>query len=196
MTEGIVQKHNVNKERARRPRRAVAQGDIVIPRKGVWADEQCVVMGVERKTYGSNRSKMVQVLLPNGATRWYPLAEIKEIIPGKEATLAKAQPPKTEAEAPRKTFGMKAVLEPVSGTSEEQLDRARAEVERALGFRGTVTDAKVDGKRIVVEFEVNPEWDLPMPEKVSSLKLWIPSHVRTIFRVRDLRLKDGRKAKG
>ena len=40
-----------------------------------------------------------------------------------------------------------------------------------------------DGDRIIVEVEINPKWDLPMPEKVKSLKEWIPAKVRTVFKV-------------
>jgi hypothetical protein len=78
---------------------------------------------------------------------------------------------------------MKIILEPVSGTTEENLDRAKAEVNRVLNFRGSVTGVKAEGTRIIVEFEINPKWDLPMSEKVKSLKAWIPAKVRQTFKV-------------
>ena len=78
---------------------------------------------------------------------------------------------------------MKVILEPVSGTAEETLARARVEIDRALNFRGSVTDMKAKGTRIIVQFEINPKWDLPDSEKVKSLKEWIPAKVRTVFKV-------------
>jgi hypothetical protein len=52
-----------------------------------------------------------------------------------------------------------------------------------LNFRGSVTDVKAKGTRIIVQFEINPKWDLPMSEKVKSLKEWIPAKVNSAFRV-------------
>ena len=78
---------------------------------------------------------------------------------------------------------MKVILEPVSGTAEETLTRARVEIDRALNFRGSVTELKAKGTRIIVQFEINPKWDLLMSEKVKSLKEWIPAKVRTVFNV-------------
>jgi hypothetical protein len=78
---------------------------------------------------------------------------------------------------------MKVILKPLSGTAEENLDRAKSEINRVLSFRGSVTNVKAEGKRIIVEVEINPKWDLPMPEKVKSLKEWIPAKVRTVFKV-------------
>jgi len=46
-----------------------------------------------------------------------------------------------------------------------------------------VTSVKVKGTRIIVEFEINPKWDLPMSEKVKSLEESIPAKVRTVFKV-------------
>jgi len=46
-----------------------------------------------------------------------------------------------------------------------------------------VTSVKVKGTRIVVKVEINPKWDLPMSEKVSDLKEWIPAKVRSVFEV-------------
>ena len=78
---------------------------------------------------------------------------------------------------------MKAILKHLSGTAEGNLDRARVEIDRALSFRGSVTDVKAKGTRIIVQFEINPKWDLPDSEKVKSLKEWIPAKVRTVFKV-------------
>ena len=52
-----------------------------------------------------------------------------------------------------------------------------------LNFRGSVTSVKAKGDRIIVEFEINPAWDLPMAEKVELLKQWIPAKVKLVFKV-------------
>ena len=78
---------------------------------------------------------------------------------------------------------MKVILEPVSASAEESLDRARAEIERVLNFRGSVTSAKAKGDKIVVKFKINPAWDLPISQKVELLKQWIPAKVKLIFKV-------------
>ena len=78
---------------------------------------------------------------------------------------------------------MKVILKPLSGTAEGNKDRAKAEIDRVLAFRGSVTSVEAEGKRIMVEFAMNPAWDLPEPEKVKSLKEWIPAKVRTVFKV-------------
>jgi len=78
---------------------------------------------------------------------------------------------------------MKVILEPVNGTAKDNLERARLEIERVLAFRGSVTSAKAQGTRIIVEFEINPKWDLSMPEKVKYLEEWIPAKVKVVFKV-------------
>jgi hypothetical protein len=52
-----------------------------------------------------------------------------------------------------------------------------------LAFRGSVTSVKAKDTRIIVDFEINPQWDLPMDEKVGYLKEWIPAKVKTVFKV-------------
>ena len=78
---------------------------------------------------------------------------------------------------------MKVTLQPISGTPAAYRDRARAEIERVLNFRRKVVRTTVAGKNIEVKIEINPDWDLPMAEKVEALKLWIPAKVRTVFKV-------------
>jgi hypothetical protein len=78
---------------------------------------------------------------------------------------------------------MKVYLKPASGSATDNLERAKVEMERVIGFRGKVTSAKVEGKQIAVTIEINPKWDLPEAEKVKSLKEWIPAKVRTVFKV-------------
>ena len=83
---------------------------------------------------------------------------------------------------------MKIVLEHIGGNSHPNVDRAREEIIRVLGFRGTVSNAKVDKSRVVVEFEVSPQWDLPLAEKIDYLKRWMPAKVKSVFKVVDLSL--------
>lgn len=78
---------------------------------------------------------------------------------------------------------MIAVLKPVSGTPKGNLERAKDEMERVLAFRGSVTSLKYKGKEIIVEFEINPKWDLSQSEKESYLKEWIPAKVKVVFKV-------------
>jgi len=58
-----------------------------------------------------------------------------------------------------------------------------------LAFRGSVTSVKANGTRIIVEFEINPKWDLPMSEKVKYLMEWIPAKVKMVFKVHDVVIK-------
>ena len=78
---------------------------------------------------------------------------------------------------------MVVILEPVSGDANSYLDRAKQEIERVLAFRGSVSQVKVKGKKIKVNFEVSPKWDLSMAEKVSYLQEWIPAKVKVVFKV-------------
>jgi len=85
---------------------------------------------------------------------------------------------------------MQVILKPIAGTPKAYLDRARAEIDRVLNFRGTVTSVKTKGDRIIVEFEINPAWDLPMSEKVELLKQWILAKVKLVFKVHEVSAKD------
>jgi hypothetical protein len=149
----------------------------------VWAGEECLVLDVEKRPQPSGYFQVVRVLLPNQHQRLYPLTEIKEIIPGKGKNLTKAWQQETDAKIPKEKLNMEVTLEPLSGTVKDNLERARLEIERVLAFRGSVTSAKAKGTRIIVEFEINPKWDLPMSEKVKSLEESIPANVRTVFKV-------------
>ncbi len=83
---------------------------------------------------------------------------------------------------------MKIVLEAIGGNGRPDVDRAREEIIRVLGFRGTVSNAKVEKSRVAVEFEVNPKWDLPPQERIDYLRQWMPAKVKSVFRVVDLSL--------
>jgi hypothetical protein len=84
---------------------------------------------------------------------------------------------------------MKVVLEHVSGTAKNNLQRAKVEMNRVLDFRGSVTSVKAKDTRISVQFEINPKWDLPMDEKVSYLKEWITAKVKVVFKVYEVSRK-------
>jgi hypothetical protein len=178
------------RRKGRKPSRLVAEGDVVVPKEGVWAGEECVVLDVEKRPQPSGYYQVVRVLLPNQRQRLYPLTEIKEIIPGKGAIPRKARQQKSDAKIPNEKSNMQVVLEPLSGTAKDNLDRSKVEITRVLDFRGSVTSVKVKGTRIIVEFEVNSKWDLPMPEKVKSLEEWIPAKVRTVFKVVSVSARD------
>jgi len=81
---------------------------------------------------------------------------------------------------------MRVLLKPVSGSAKDNLHRAEVEMDRVIGFRGKVTGAKAEGNRIAVTVEINPRWDLPEAEKVSSLSEWIRAKVRTVFKVQSI----------
>jgi len=85
---------------------------------------------------------------------------------------------------------MRVILAHVSGTAKNNLQSAKVEMNRVLDFRGSVTSVKAKGTRIIVEFEVNPKWDLPQAEKVSYLMEWIPAKVKTVFKVLEVSDRD------
>ncbi len=122
------------RRKGRKPSRLVAIGDVVIPKKGVWAGEECLVVDVEKRPQKSGYFQVVRVLLPNQRQRLYPLTEIKEIIPGKGANLTKARQQETDAKIQNEKLNMQVVLEPVSGTAKANLERAKLEIEQGTGF--------------------------------------------------------------
>jgi hypothetical protein len=73
-------------------RRPVAKDDVVIPKKGVWAGEECVVLDVEKRLHAAGSYKVVHVLLPNGDDRWYPITQVTEVARDKAAILKEAAP--------------------------------------------------------------------------------------------------------
>lgn len=77
-------------------------------------------------------------------------------------------------------------LEPGVGTAKDNLERAKVEIERVIGFRGKVTDAKLKGNRIAVTVEINPKWDLPEAQRVLQLKEWIAAKTRLMFKVESI----------
>jgi hypothetical protein len=78
---------------------------------------------------------------------------------------------------------MKVTLKPTSGTAEANLERAKHEIDRVLGFRGNVIGVAVNGAKLTVSFNINPKWDLLPEQRVSYLKEWISVKVRGVFKV-------------
>ena len=88
---------------------------------------------------------------------------------------------------------MKVVMEPISGTARANVERAREEINRVLNFRGQVASAEAKGSEILVRFTINPDWDLPLFEKVSYLTAWIEAKVKSVFRVVSISLEEEEK---
>lgn len=84
---------------------------------------------------------------------------------------------------------MRVVLQPISGTAKANVERAKEEINRVLNFRGQVTGAETKGSEIVVRFAINPDWDLPLFEKVSYLTSWIEAKVKSVFKVVSISLE-------
>jgi len=110
------------------------------------------------------------------------------------AILAKPRQRESDAKVPNEKLNMEVVMKPLIGTAEANLERAKHELGRVLGFRGDVTSAKVEGVKIIIDFVINPKWDSPLQDKVSYLKEWIPAKTKLIFKVHDV-YPEG-KAKG
>jgi hypothetical protein len=83
---------------------------------------------------------------------------------------------------------MKIVMEPVSGTAQAYLERAKQELTRVLGFRGDVVSAKASGQRITLEITISPKWE--SNDKMTYLKEWIPAKVRKVFEVIEVSEKE------
>jgi len=176
---GIVPK----RRSGRKPTRSVTVGDVVIPKKGVWAGEECLVVDIQKRPNPSGYYQVVRVLLPNRRQRLYPLTEIKEVISGKKGALTKPRQLQRDMKATNGKLNMKVVMKHVSGSAEANLERAKEEITRVLDFRGDVVSAKIKGSNILVEIAISPKWDAPSQEKINYLKEWIPAKVRTVFKV-------------
>jgi hypothetical protein len=97
---------------------------------------------------------------------------------------------RTDKKRESETAKMKVVLEPISGTARANVERAREEINRVLNFRGQVASAEAKGSEIVVRFTINPNWDLPLFEKVSYLTAWIEAKVKSVFKVVSISLEE------
>ena len=174
---GIVPK----RRSGRKPTRSVAKGDVIIPKKGMWAGEECLVLDVEKRPQPYGYCQIVHVLLPNQRQRCYPLTEIKEIIPGKGAIVTKPRQQESDAKVPNEKSNMKVVMKHVSGSAKGYLKHAKTELSRVLAFRGDVVSVKAEGDKITLAIEINPKWEYE--DKVAYLKEWIPAKVKSVFEV-------------
>jgi uncharacterized protein YyaL (SSP411 family) len=99
----------------------------------------------------------------------------------------------TKKNREKETAKMRVVLEPISGTAKANVERAKEEINRVLNFRGQVVNAEAKGSEIVVRFTINPDWDLPLFEKVNYLTAWIEAKVKSVFRVISISLEEDEK---
>ncbi len=76
----------MQKNERRLTRRHIAKGSYVVPRTGIWADEKCLVLEVEKRLHRSGSYKVVHVLLPNGNDRWYLTTQVTDVA-GDESSL-------------------------------------------------------------------------------------------------------------
>ena len=170
-------------EQNRESRRRVEIGDVVIPKKGVWAGDQCLVLEVKERPQPSVYYRMVRVLLPNQHERSYPISEIGEIIPAKGPVPVRALQKERDVVGSKQKLNMEVVMRHVSGAAEDNLERAKQEVTRVLDFRGDVVSGRIQGRNIIVAIAISPKWDASSQEKINYLKEWIPAKVRTVFEV-------------
>jgi hypothetical protein len=89
---------------------------------------------------------------------------------------------------------MQVVMKHVSGTAKDNVERAKEELTRVLGFRGNVLSAKAKGQRIILEIDINQKWK--SRDSVSYLKEWIPAKVRSVFEVHEVSLEGNQGRKG
>ena len=78
-------------------------------------------------------------------------------------------------------------LKPTSGSAQYNLDKAKAEMEHVLGFRGRIIGAQPEGDCILMNIQINPHWDLPDFEKRQQITDWIRTKTRPFFRVQSIR---------
>jgi len=78
-------------------------------------------------------------------------------------------------------------LKPASGSAEYNLDKAKAEMEHTLGFRGRIIGARPEGDFILMNIQINPHWDLPDFEKGQQVSNWIKTKTKPFFKVQSIR---------
>ena len=72
---------------------------------------------------------------------------------------------------------MKVYLEPMFGDTYSNTERAKIQLAKALGFRGTIADIKAERKYIVAEIKVSTRWELSPREREKYLRDWLPTRV-------------------
>jgi hypothetical protein len=76
---------------------------------------------------------------------------------------------------------VKIVMKHISGTAQDNRERAKEEMIRVLGFRGDIVKVNVKSSNIIIEITVNPSWEAD--NKIGYLKEWIPAKVKKVFEV-------------
>lgn len=83
-------------------------------------------------------------------------------------------------------MSMKVYLAPMYGDSESNMERAKIQLAKALGFRGTITDIRAERGHVAAEIKISTRWELPPRERVKYLQKWLPT------RVHDFKVNFGR----
>ena len=73
---------------------------------------------------------------------------------------------------------MKVYLEPMFGDAKTNIERAKIQLAKALGFRGTITAVKAGRRYLMAEIKISTRWDLSPSERVKYLREWLPSRVQ------------------
>jgi hypothetical protein len=72
---------------------------------------------------------------------------------------------------------MKVYLEPMFGDAKSNIERAKIQLAKALGFRGMVTETRAERGHIVAAIKISTRWELPPLERESYLRHWLQSNV-------------------
>ena len=72
---------------------------------------------------------------------------------------------------------MKIYLEPMYGDPETNIDRAKIQLDKALGFRGSIDDIRVEGRYIQAEIRISTRWELSPRQRQRYLEEWLPTRV-------------------
>ena len=65
---------------------------------------------------------------------------------------------------------MKVYLEPMYGDPESNVERAKIQLAKALGFRGSIIETKVKGRYIMAEIKISTRWELPPRRPLKSTR--------------------------
>ena len=61
------------------------------------------------------------------------------------------------------------------------LERAREEITRLLGFRGKVLSGNLGGRQCILCIETSADWGLPQEEQFPYLEVWVRSKLRAAY---------------
>jgi hypothetical protein len=63
------------------------------------------------------------------------------------------------------------------GDTYSNTERAKIQLTKALGFRGTIADIKAGRKYITAEIKISTRWELSPTEREKYLRDWLPTRV-------------------